>query len=216
MAYPASVQELLDEGRISIRGLMKFQFGTGTYGFAKSDQPIEWNGLTYQPGGVIKVSDLPGGMGTTARQFTIELAESPDDGLTPDVLKTIEAEDYRDRPVTIYDAFFHSDTGALLHVEALRRGYIDQLSHEEDPEEGYKLIADCETRALDYTRTNGRKRNMADQYRRVEGDNFYVNAATTGREEIFWGRARKSAKRAAIKLDGWLKDAVDDFFGRIR
>lgn len=213
MAYPTIVQDLLDEGRIAIRGLMKFQFGTGTYGFAKSDQPIEWNGLTYQPGGVIKVSDLPGGMGTTARQFTIELAESPDDGLTPDVLKTIEQEDYRDRPVTIYDAFFHPDTGALLHVEALRRGYIDQLSHEEDPEEGYKLIADCETRALDYTRTNGRKRNMADQYRRVDGDNFYVNAATTGREEIFWGRARKSAKQA--KAYGSIHDFIDGINKRL-
>ncbi|MFC5584431.1 DUF2163 domain-containing protein [Nitratireductor kimnyeongensis] len=213
MALPTVVQDLLDEGRIAIRGLMKFQFGTGTYGFAKSDQPIEWNGLTYQPGGIIKVSDLPGGTGTTARQFTIELAESPDDGLTPDVLKTIEAEDYRDRPVTIYDAFFHPDTGALLHVEALRRGYIDQLSHEEDPEEGYKLIADCETRALDYTRTNGRKRNMADQYRRVDGDNFYVNAALTGRQDIRWGRATSSPKRA--RGFGSIQGFIDDINKRL-
>jgi len=197
MTYPQPVLDLMEEGRIDVRGLIKFQFGTGTYGFAKSDQPIEWNGLSYEPGGLIQVSDLSGGMGTTARQFTIELAESPDDGLTPEVLQTIEAEDYRDRPVTIYDAHFHPDTGALLHVEALRRGYMDQLRHEEDPEQGYLLIAECETRALDYTRTNGRKRNMADQHRRDPADDFYTNAALTGREEIFWGRARKAPVKAA-------------------
>lgn len=192
MTLPTSVLDLLDEGRIAIRGLIKFQFGTGTYGFAKSDQPISWNGLTYQPGGIISVSDLQAATGTAAQSFTITLAASPDDGLTPDVLQTIEAEDYRDRPVTIYDAYFHPDTGEMLHVEAMRRGYVDQLRHEEDPETGYTLVLECESRALDYTRTNGRKRNMADQHRRDPGDDFFVNAARTGREEIFWGRARRS------------------------
>ncbi|UUP19501.1 DUF2163 domain-containing protein [Nitratireductor thuwali] len=190
MTFPSSVLDLLDEGRVDVRGLIKSAFGTGTYGFIKAQTPLAWGGLTYQPGGVIKVSDLDGSMGTSAQQFTVELAESPDDGLTPDVLKTIEMEDYRDRPVTIYDAHFHPDTGELLHVEPLRRGYVDQLRHEEDSGEGYKLIADCETRALDYTRTNGRKRTMADQARRSPGDDFYINAATTGREEILWGRNR--------------------------
>lgn len=189
MTLPSSVINLLDDGRITIIGLIRFDFGTGTYGFAKSVAPITWGGLTFQPGGMIQVSDLVSGTGTSAQQFTIELAASPDDGLTPEVLQQIELEDYRDRPVTIYDAYLHPDTGVLLHVEPLRRGYIDQLRHEES-DEGYKLVAECETRALDYSRSNYRKRNAADQARRAPGDKFYSNAATRGREEIWWGRTK--------------------------
>ncbi len=190
MTYPARVLELLDEGRTNVRGLIKFQFGTGTYSFCKATAPIDWNGLTYQPFGLLSVSDITNATGDAAQSFTIELPASPDDGLTADVLKQIELEDYRDRPVTIYDAHFDPDNGALLHVEPMQRGYIDEVRHEEDPEEGYKLVAECYTRALDYTRTNGRKRTMADQHRRDETDDFYINAATTGREEVFWGRTK--------------------------
>lgn len=193
MTLPSSVINLLDDGRITIVGLIRFDFGTGTYGFAKSATGLTWSGLTYQPGGMIQVSDFISGTGTSAQQFTIELAASPDDGLTPEVLQQIELEDYRDRPVTIYDAYLHPDTGQLLHVEPLRRGYIDQLRHEES-DDGYKLVAECETRALDYSRSNYRKRNAADQARRNPGDKFYLNAATTGRQEYWWGREKNNWK----------------------
>jgi len=193
MTLPSSVINLLDDGHITIVGLIRFDFGSGTYGFAKSATGLSWSGLTYQPGGMIQVSDFMAGTGTSAQQFTIELAASPDDGLTPDVLQEIETEDYRDRPVTIYDAYLHPDTSALLHVEALRRGYIDQLRHEEG-DEGYKLVAECETRALDYSRSNYRKRNAADQERRNSGDKFYLNAAMTGRQEYWWGREKGNWK----------------------
>lgn len=189
MTLPSDVLDLLDEGRTSVRGMIRFQFGTGTYGFIRAAAPLVYSGLTYQPGGIIKVSDLTEGTGLAARQFTIELAASPDDGLTPAALQTIEEEDYRDRPVTIFDAHFHPDTGELLTVEAMMRGYVDTIDHEEG-EDGYKLIASCETRALDYTRTNGRMRTNADQARRSAGDLYFSNAARRGREEVFWGRLK--------------------------
>ncbi len=139
------------------------------------------------------MSDLPGALDRSAQAFTVTLAASPDDGLTPEVLQTIEAEDYRDRPVTVYDAFFHPDTGALLHVQALKRGYIDTIDHIDNPETGYVLVANCESRALDYTRTNSRRRTVVDQARRSPGDLFFEHAAMRGREEIFWGREKTVA-----------------------
>lgn len=178
----------MDEGRVSIRGMIRFVFGTGTYGFIRSQQELTYSGLTYQPGGLISVSDLSGGVDRTASGFTVTLAASADDGLTPAVLRTIENEDYRDRPVTVYDAYFHPDTGALLHVQTMRRGYVDVIEHERDPEAGYVLTARCESRALDYTRRNDRRRTVADQARRAPGDLFFEHAAQRGREEVFWGR----------------------------
>lgn len=138
---PTSVQNLLNEGRISIRGLIRFDFGTGTYGFIKSVQPMEYNGLLYKPGGIIQVSDLSNATGLSAQQFTITLAASPDYDLTPETLRTIENEDYRDRPVTIYDAYFHPDTNERLFVQPMKRGYVDVIDHVDEIETGYSIIA---------------------------------------------------------------------------
>jgi hypothetical protein len=198
ITLPSDVLALLDAGRISIRGLIRFDLGSGTYGFVRSVQPLTWSGVTYQPGGLISVSDLDSSMDGSAQAFTVKLAASPDDELTPEVLLTIEAEDYRDRPVTIYDAYFHPDTGGLLHVQALKRGYIDTIDHFDDPEDGYTLEAKCESRALDYTRTNGRRRTVVDQARRAPGDLFFEHAAMRGREVIFWGREKAAAPRPQV------------------
>ncbi len=189
---PPSVLDLLDAGRTKVRGLIRFDFGGGIFGFIKSLEPFSYAGVTYQPGGIIQVSDLSGGTGLSAQQFTITLAASPDDGLTPEILQTIEQEDYRDRPVTILDAHFHPDTGVLLVVQPMRRGYVDVIDHEDNAEYGYRLIAQCETRALDYTRMNGRKRSDTDQQRRAPGDRWFEHASRRGREEVFWGRKRTS------------------------
>lgn len=191
MRSQGAAQAQLDEGRIKTIGLIKIELGGGTYGFARSRFPITWSGLEYVPGGIIKVSDLPSGIGMAARQFTLTLAESPDDGLTPDVLQTIEYEDYRDRPVTIYDADFHPDTGLLLGVTPMRRGYINIIRHVQSEGEPYTIVGECESRALDYTRTNGRKRTDADQERRAPNDKFFQYASRRGREEVYWGREKK-------------------------
>lgn len=181
------VLALLDEGRIIVRGLIKFQFGTGTYGFIKSNQKLNFGGLDYLPGGLLGVSDFNTETGLSAKQFQVSLSASGDD-LTPDVLQTIEAEDYRDRPVTIYDAYFHPDTGELLHVQAIMRGYVDTIDHIDTQESGYTIVANCETRSLDYTRSNSRKRSNLDQFRRSAVDDFFfVFASTRGREQFIWG-----------------------------
>ena len=183
------VQALYDEGRVKTRQMLRFQFGSGLYGFISDRSPLTYQGLEYVPFGLIKVSDIENGSGTSANGgFTLTLAESPDDGLTPEILLQIEDEDYRDRPVTVYDAHLHPDTGALLQIEAVARGYLDTIDHDENPESGYVLIGRCEGRQLDYSRKNGRKRSMADQQRRKPGDKFFEHAGKAGRVEVVWGR----------------------------
>jgi hypothetical protein len=190
IALPDEVLDLLDIGRISIRGMIRFDFGTGSYGFIKATAPFEFNGLVYKPSGIIQLSDITGAAGLAAQSFTATLAASPDDGLTPAVLQTIESEDYRDRPVTVMDAFFHPDTGALLFVQTMLRGYVDTIDHVVSAQNGggYTLVANCYNRSLDYTRTNGRVRSDADQQRRYPGDRIYQHSSTRGREQILWGQ----------------------------
>lgn len=188
ITLPSDVAALLDQGRTNVRGLIRFDFGTGTYGFIKSVQPFVYTGLTYYPGGLINVSDLAGAVGLTAQQFTITLSASKDDILTPAVLRTIEAEDYRDRPVTISDIHFHPDTNAMLLVQTMRRGYVDIIKHLKSSSTGYTIQASCETRAIDYTRINGRKRSNLDQNRRSPGDLWFQHSSLRGREIVYWGQ----------------------------
>lgn len=190
ITYASDILALLDAGRMIIRGLIRFEFGTGTYGFISSVQPLTYSGLTYQPGGLLNVSDFSDSAGLVAQNFTVSLTASPDDGLTPSVLKTIEAEDYRDRPVKIYDAHFHPDTGALVGVEIVKRGYVDTIDHLITTESGYQLVANCENRALDYTRTNSRRRGDFDQQRRTNVfiDRFYQNSSLRVHQTVYWGK----------------------------
>lgn len=186
-----AVKNLYNEGRISTRQMIRFQFGSGIYGFIARNEPLTHEGVEYKPFGLIEVSDIGSGTGTTADgSFTLTLAESPDDGLTPAVLVQIENEDYRDRPVRVMDAHFHPDTGALIQVETVARGYLDVIEHAIDPDRGYVLTARCEGRQLDYSRKNGRVRSTADQQRRAPGDKFFEHAGKAGRVEVLWGRTK--------------------------
>lgn len=189
--YTPELLDLLDEGRVKLAGMIRFDLGEGSYGFIRRSAPYTWGGVTYNPlpGGIIAVSNFPQTTGTSAQGFTIQLSESPDNGLTPDVLLNIENYDYRDRAVTIYDLHMHPDTGAILGDPiAMMRGYINAISHETDPETGYFMTVECESRAIDYSRTNGRVRSHEDQQRRSPGDKFYEHAGTAGRVKIKWGK----------------------------
>ena len=186
--YPKAALDAMDEGREVIIGLIRFDLGSGTYGFAKGPDPFPHDGITYQPSSVISVSELAMAPGTVAEGFTVELAASADDGLTPEVLSTIHDEDTRDRPVTVLDAMLDPDTNALLAVKVVKRGYIDTIDHVIDADRGDLLIAHCESRALDYSRRNGRQANSADQARRSSTDTFFDHASSVGRIELDWGK----------------------------
>lgn len=169
--------DLLDEGRTDIVGMIRFDLGEGIFGFIHRSSPHTFEGVAYQPlpSGILSVSDFPMTTGTATDGFVIELSESPDDGLTPDVIVQLESYDYRDRPVTVFDWHHHPDTGLpLTDPIAQMRGYIVRI--------------ECESRAIDYSRTNGRIRSVDDQRRRLAGDRGFEHAAVTGRQKIKWGR----------------------------
>jgi len=180
------VLALLDNGTIKVAELMRFDLGGGSYGFWTGDVDFDYNGLTYVPGGIISVSAIPGQWGMAAQGLTIELAARIDDGLTPIVLVTMLYQIWHQRPVTISEAFFHPETHALLFVEPLYRGFIDTLEYIEGQD--YKLVAKCESRALDNARENYRMRSMNDQHLIDSTDNFYSHAETAGKVNIPWGK----------------------------
>ncbi len=105
MAFPSRLQQLLDEGRGKIASAVKFEFGTGTYGFFSGKGSVVYGGLTYNGNTLIDIDEPAYALGTSARPITMRLPAHADFGLTPDKLGLIEQEDYKNRPVTLYDFF---------------------------------------------------------------------------------------------------------------
>lgn len=193
ITYDSNIQAALDAGLVVVRGLMVFQFGSGTYRFVCDAVPLVWDGNTYHPNGLFKVSDLPGSLGFGAASFNIVLAASPDDGLTPEILLSIFNEDYRDRPVYIYDCYSNISTGQVIDAELLRAGYIDRLVYRKSEDLGPHIEFQCYSRSLDYGRKNGRIASHANQLRRNASDKFREHSAVAGITEIYWGRKKPNA-----------------------
>jgi hypothetical protein len=187
----STVSAQLAAGLFSIRQLIRLELGSGAYGLAVSVQPIVFGGLTYEPLGAVEVSDLQFAPGTSALDFTLKLPASSDDATLPSILTNLFSEDYRDRPVRLFDAYLHSSTGALITAIEIRRGYIDHIRHISEPEEGALYEVECLSRAIDYSRRNGRLANDLDQKRRSSGDKFFEHATQTGRVQIYWGRVKR-------------------------
>lgn len=187
----STVSSQLAAGRTIQRELVRLELGSGTYGFAKSVQPITFAGVTYQPVSLISVSGFQFGPGTSAQDFAITLPASNDDGRLPSVLQDIFSEDYRDRPVTVVDAHFNSDTGAIITTIPIRYGYINDLVFRHS-DEGDQYVIECQSRAIDYSRRNGRLCNDLDQQRRYPGDRFFLHLSQTGRVQVYWGKNKES------------------------
>lgn len=186
----ATVASQLDAGRIVMRELVRLSLGSGDYGLARSVEPITISGLTYQPLGVMNISAFEFAPGANAQPFSIELPAKNDDGRLPSVLQNLFNEDYRDRPVTVFDAHFNASTGAYITALTTRYGRVNQLSWQRSKEGGAVFVLECLSRAIDYGRRNGRMANDLDQQRRSSGDRFYQHLSTTGRVRIPWGRAK--------------------------
>jgi len=190
--FPPALDAGLEAGRVRYAGLIRFDLGEGSFGFIRSAVPHTYGGVTFKamPEGLISVSDFSFVSGTAASGFTLQISESQDNGITADVLLNIEDYDYRDRPVTIYDLHVDPDTGASLgDPVAQMRGYINQIRHIDDPSSGALMSIECESRAIDYSRQNGRSRTDVDQKRRASGDRFFEHAGTAGRIKIKFGKA---------------------------
>lgn len=183
----------LQSGRSIERGLIAFHFGSGIYRFIKDIEPREWpigSGNIWQPGGILKIDNFINSIGFSASTFNVILAASPDDGLTPDVLKTIWQEDTRGRLVEVYDLYIDPNTGVAVGADLKARRFVKNVKQKTSAELGDYLQMQCITKTVNYGKSNGRLANDEDQQRRAPGDGFLKSAATVGRIDTAWGRKK--------------------------
>lgn len=192
----AATQTALAAQGIIRRGMILFQFPSGNYGFWDGAGTFTHSGVTYQPGGqLIQIDTGEQGLSLDSNAITVRLYANPDTGLTEDVLRTIETENYHQRPVTILKAIFNADTLALISVNTMWRGYVDQVSHERSPE-GYAIVGRCESRSIDLTRRGWAVASDANQKLISAGDRGFEYAAVAGQVEVPFGTGGK--KRLAV------------------
>lgn len=183
MSYPARLEQLLDEGRSVVRGLLKIVMSTGTYRFWTGNYDLDWDGGTWKPNQLMEVEEPEYAAGMAAAEFRLILPEASDFGVTPDVLDQIEALPYKGAAVTVYEADFDPDTRELLHVEPLAFGYIDTLDHERG-EGNARLVAHVISGALDNHRDGYRTASHEDQQLVSPGDLGFEHAGKV-RTEYF-------------------------------
>lgn len=176
MSFPPRLQQLLNEGRGKIASAVKFEFGSGNYGFFSGKGSIDYNGLTYNGNTLISIDEPAYALGTAASPLKMLLPANADFGLTPDKLKLIEDEVYKGRPVTLYDFYFDPDDNAFLHAEPMFYGYMDTIDHREDNGEVW-LEGNVETSAIDNFREGYRYASHEDQQLVSDGDMLFEHAA---------------------------------------
>lgn len=187
-AYPPIVSQLYDAGRIVLRDLLRFDFeDIGSHGFSSSAFNLEWAGLTYYPGGVLKVVYGDKQTGQAALPFTVTLALSRDFATAPDILSTILSYKYQGAFVTGYRAWLDEATGAIVHVKGLFEGRISSMPRRSGAD-GQTLVANCETDQIDAHQNNYRLYSGADQKLINPADTFMDNMEDGATEQLWFGR----------------------------
>lgn len=162
-AYSVPTQTALADPSIIRRGMILFDFPSGYYGFWDGNGPFTYNSITYQGGAqAIEVDMGEETLALSSNQVVLRLKANPELGLTPNVLSTIEAENYHQRPVTISKAVLDKDTLALISVTPVWRGKVDRIEHVRDGG-NYSIIGHLESRSIDYSRRGTAMRSDAEQ-----------------------------------------------------
>lgn len=186
-SYDPAVEAALEEPSIIRRGLVLFDFPSGNHGFWEGSGILTWNSIDFFGGGqLIEVDAGEQSTEMSAKSITLRLYANLDVGLTPTILGTIENENYHQRPVTFYKAFFDADTRELIDVVAVWRGYVDTVSHERDGEK-YAIVGRLESRSLDYSRRGWAIASNAQQQQISSGDIGLEYTGIVGEVPVYFG-----------------------------
>jgi len=187
LSFAPATADQVATGRTAERDMVLFDFPSGLWGFFSGEGTLDFEGVTYIGAGRFDLADIRQSMELAALKVSVTLFSRPGTPLTPDVLATIEQEQYHQRPVRMSTAFFNPDTGALLSVEVWLRGYVDRIVHT-DGDDGAGLEVQIETRTRDITKSGYRVRSDADQRLIDPTDDGLRHVATVHTETVYFGR----------------------------
>lgn len=184
ITLPSGVIDLLEEGRFSVRYLVKFSLDSGDHGVWNGDYAITVSSVVYdQLAGNVLFDGIPGTSELSSENVKITVSN-----LLSAVTTVVAGEDWHQRPCTLYVAFMNED-GSVLHVETVFSGFIDDAAISDAKDDLSTLGLFIESNNRELNRATGRTRSDADQRRVAATDGFFKHAANANADtDIYWGR----------------------------
>lgn len=202
-SFDASTLAMLASGRAVKRDLLQFFLVSGTYGFWTGLGTLTYNGQDYVGAGqLISIQPLAQGMDLSSIPLVLKLNSIPNSNLTPDILASIDAEDYHQKVAIFSTAYIDPDTRTVLSVERWFRGYIDKVEHQDQIGGGAALVCNLESKSRDHLKKGYRTRSDSDQRLINSNDGGFVYCATAGDQTVIWGRASGSVSQQVNNHSG--------------
>jgi hypothetical protein len=117
----------------------------------------------------------------------LTLRSVPDTDLTPDVLKSIFAEDYDQRPATLSTLYLDPDTLAVRSHVVEFVGRIDDLKYIEQPGGQAEISANLESYLRDTTRVGPARASHNQHVAIYPGDMFFEHSGKVANELEYFG-----------------------------
>lgn len=187
--FDAATLAALGNRRASKRNMIRLDLVEGTYGFWNGSGDFTYDGVSYKGAGkYLQFAQLGGAADLSVSPIEVKLSSIPDSALTPDVLGSVFSYTWHQRPATLYDAYFHPDTGALIMVERIARRRLDVMPMKEKVGGEAVLVATLQPLNFDNPSRGFLRYNDPDQRLIDAADGFFKFAALAGSQQISWGR----------------------------
>jgi hypothetical protein len=184
LAIPTEILALLEDGRFSVRLMIRFALPTGAVGLWNDTYPISHDGVTYSPlAGNMDMDPIPGASQLHADKVSVQISN-----LNEDIAGIVAQHQWHQCPVLIYMAFL-DDAGLVKHLLVRFSGFLDAISIS-DRDTGASVInLAIESNNRELNRKGGRARSDSDQRQVLASDGFFKHTLTSNvNNNIYWGR----------------------------
>lgn len=186
---PADALAAIQSGQVVIAGAARFAFGT-TYRLWSGFGTVTINAESYTGVGARSlITPISSSVGSGVEAVELQLSN-----LDADIAATIEAEDYHQKPVTIYRLIFDAAGTSLLVASLFYVGRVDVVRIVESGGGDASILMTIEGAGRDMDRAGVRLRSDTDQ--RVLGastDGGMKHISVAGQRTLSWGQKPQAA-----------------------
>lgn len=192
MPLDPAVEASIDEGRLAVVHLIRFDLPGKTVGYGRMGRSFVYNGLVYLPNRFLKMGDMTSALGTAVTTRTIEFSNIPVAN-ADDAVARIEEFDYQNSPVIISHLSGVPETNQVIGVLASSIYEIDQVRFNEGVLSGSErtltLSIDLQPPGRSARGSTGVKRSMAEhQFDNLSTDTGLEYVATNASIPEEWGQ----------------------------
>ncbi len=171
--------------------LLTFTLGSNVYGIWTGQGEVTYNGIVYRGGGsLIDADDVQDNGDGSIGEMTLSLSESPDKGISVDVLSSFFSEDWHMQSVVLELGMLDPDTGLPIDSFVLFDGVIAQAPLRKGTGK-FRLELRLISRAYKLSEAGGKYRNVQTQALVDDTDTSLVDIGiygTTRQKELKWGQ----------------------------